>query len=318
MTAAEGPLARVLSLLDAPGVVDELGSLAGADLTTLLLEVARVRAAKRTPGEVLRTYESDRFVSPSPIDGRRLHEVEGVLLRALPVDVAAVELSPVLPLATHSALSPVPQNNVVTTIRGTEVSGDPTSGLALEAALRRRTLLRVDPRSTVSVELAGCQRALRAQPFAGPTSFAHFAIFALASAGRNERGLPFERAVAVRHVLFHARGALAAGVDAVEIRLSDLSEDGRDSSIVDAVRVAVGNESHVTILDDPDRTHGRGYYPGFCFKVHATRGDSTSEIGDGGFVNWTQLLLSDRKERLLTTGMSVDRLTLLTNGTTRT
>jgi hypothetical protein len=309
----EGPLDRVLSLLDAPDLVDQLSSLTGADMTTLQLALSRVRAAKRTPADVLRAYERDRFVSPSPIEGRRLHAVEGVLLRALPAEIAAVELSPVLPLASHSGLSSVPQNNVLTTIRATEVSGDPAGGLALEAAVRRRALLRVDPRSNVSIELAGCQRAIRAQPFQGPVSFAHFAIFAVASAGRNERGLPFERAAAVRHVLFHARGALAAGVDAVEIRLSDLSDDGRDSPILDAVRAALAGESHITVLDDPDREHGRGYYPGFCFKVHATREDSTSEIGDGGFVNWTQLLLSDRKERLLTTGTSVDRLTLLSH-----
>jgi hypothetical protein len=219
-------------------------------------------------------------------------------------------------LAAHSALSSVPQNNVVTTTRGTEVSGDPTTGLVLEAALRRRALLRADPRSTMSVQLAGCQRAIRAQPFQGPTSFAHFAIFAVVSAGRNERGLPFERAAAVRHVTFHARAALAAGSEAVEIRLSDLSDDGRDSLIVDAVRAALGDESHMTVLDDPDREHVRGYYSGFCFKVDATRRDSTSEIGDGGFVNWTQLLLSEQKERLLTTGTSVDRLALLVDGAT--
>jgi hypothetical protein len=153
---------------------------------------------------------------------------------------------------------------------------------------------------------------VRAQPFQGPASFAHFAIFAVVSAGRNQRGLPFERGSAVRHVLFHARGALAAGVDAVEIRLSDLSDEGRDAPIVDAVRAALSNEARVTVLDDPNRKHGRGYYAGFCFKVDATFGDSTSEIGDGGFVDWTQLLLSDRKERLLTTGMSVDRLALPT------
>jgi hypothetical protein len=306
----------VLSLLDAPDLVDQLGSLTGADMTSLLLAVSRVRAARRTPRDVLRAYETDRFVSPSPIDGRRLHAAEDVLLRTLPVEIAAVELSPVLPLASHSGLSSVPQNNVLSTIRATDVSGDPGSGLALEAALRRRALLRSDPRSTVSVELAGCHRVIRAQPFQGPTSFAHFSIFAVVSAGRNERGLPFERAAAVRHVLFHARGALAAGVDAIEIRLSDLSDDGRDSLIVDAVRAALAGEPHVTALDDPNREQGRGYYPGFCFKVHATRGDQTSEIGDGGFVNWTQLLLSDHKERLLVTGTSVDRLTLLSDSPT--
>jgi hypothetical protein len=65
------------------------------------------------------------------------------------------------------------------------------------------------------------------------------------------------------------------------------------------------------VVDDPSRTHGRGYYPGFCFKLLADFGATSSEIGDGGFVDWTQQLLSDRKERLMTSGTSVDRLALL-------
>jgi hypothetical protein len=312
MAGDDRALERVLSALDAPDLVERLTTVSGADMTTLMLEVARRRAAKRSPSDVLRAYESDRFVSPSPIDGRRLHDVEGALLRSLPPGIAPVELAPVLPFASHSALSSVPQNNVVSTIRGTEVSGDPTTGLALEAAVRRRELLRVDARSNVPVELAGCQRAVRAQPFHAPGSFTHFAIFALVSAGRNERGLPFERAAAVRHVLFHARGALAVGAESVEVHLSDLSDDGRDAPIVEEVRAALTDEPGVTVCDDPDRQHGRGYYPAFCFKLYARGRDATTEIGDGGFVNWTQLLLSDRKERLLTTGMSVDRLALMT------
>jgi len=69
MSGDEGPLRRVLSSLDAPDLVDQLSSLTAGDMTTLLLAVARVRAAKRTSGDVLRAYERDRFVSPSPIDG---------------------------------------------------------------------------------------------------------------------------------------------------------------------------------------------------------------------------------------------------------
>jgi hypothetical protein len=54
-------LERVLSVLDAPDLVEQLSALSGADMTTLLLEVARRRAAKRSPGDVLRAYDSDRF-----------------------------------------------------------------------------------------------------------------------------------------------------------------------------------------------------------------------------------------------------------------
>ena len=44
-----------------------------------------------------------------------------------------------------------------------------------------------------------------------------------------------------------------------------------------------------------------------CFKVFR----DGVEIGDGGFVDWTQRLTGNRKERLLITGVGVDRFATL-------
>ena len=96
----------------------------------MLLAVAEARAGRLTAADVLRAYERDRFTGPSPIDGRALLAVEAELVAALPDDVDVIGLAPVVPLATHSALSTVPQNNVVTTTRASEVAADPTSALA--------------------------------------------------------------------------------------------------------------------------------------------------------------------------------------------
>jgi hypothetical protein len=64
----------------------------------------------------------------------------------------------------------------------------------------------------------------------------------------------------------------------------------------------------VDVLEDADRESGRGYYGGLCYKVHATIGGEACEIGDGGFVDWTQRLVGNRKERLLIGGFGLDRL----------
>jgi hypothetical protein len=64
----------------------------------------------------------------------------------------------------------------------------------------------------------------------------------------------------------------------------------------------------VDVLDDPDRTTGRGYYTGLCYKVYAAIAGQRLEIADGGFVDWTQQLTGNRKERLLVGGFGVDRL----------
>jgi hypothetical protein len=65
----------------------------------------------------------------------------------------------------------------------------------------------------------------------------------------------------------------------------------------------------VTVIADPDRVSGRGYYTGVCFKIHAGGGPGQMrEVGDGGFVQWTQHLLGNRKERLLISGIGLDLL----------
>jgi hypothetical protein len=56
---------------------------------------------------------------------------------------------------------------------------------------------------------------------------------------------------------------------------------------------------------------GAGYYAGLCFKLDAVVGGNVVEVGDGGLVDWIQLLLQNRKERLMISGVSLERLALL-------
>jgi hypothetical protein len=42
--------------------------------------------------------------------------------------------------------------------------------------------------------------------------------------------------------------------------------------------------------------------------VNLVDGTSRVDVGDGGFVDWTQRLLGNRKERLLISGIGIDRL----------
>jgi hypothetical protein len=304
MTAPDGPLARVLEQAGGAEVLEVLAErLAGADLTTLLLEVQRRRAERLTPTLVLRSYERDRFVAPGTVDLHSLREAEDLLLDALPGGFDQIVLAPLLPLGAHSALSTVPQNNLVSTIRGTEVAADPTAGLALEAAVRRR-------RSSGEVRLASLQRVTRAQRFYGPTSFAHFTLLGLVSAGRTSRSRRFERDAAVEHVRVHVDALTNAGAERVEVRVSDLSDDQCDAPIVAAVHDAID----VPVISAPERQHGRGYYPGFCFRVDAQIGGAVLEASDGGFVDWTQHLVANANERLLISGIGVDRVAIARQG----
>jgi hypothetical protein len=70
--------------------------LAPTDLQTLLIAVARARAERVTPADVMRRWRDDRFVRPAASDPRRVAAVEARLWQMLPAELAGIELSPVL------------------------------------------------------------------------------------------------------------------------------------------------------------------------------------------------------------------------------
>jgi len=294
---------RVLARVGGVEAVERLAGLSGSDFTSVMLEVARRRAGRETPASVLRRYEQDRFVRPGQVSARAVRRAEDMLLGSLPDDVEVVLLAPLVPLGAHSALGPVSQDKVVTTVRSCEVAADPTNALALEAALRR-------VRSTdATVRLAAVQRVVRAQPFAAGF-FAHFGLFALVTAGRDAGSLRFERAALAGQLRVMIRGAGAAGAARAQIALTPLSEAGeRIAAAVTAdLGAGAGGGSGAEVVIDRGRGAGRGYYRDLCFKVHVYAGGEPQEVGDGGFTNWTARLTANRKERLLISGVGIDRL----------
>ncbi|MFC3894714.1 hypothetical protein ACFOWZ_24800 [Lentzea rhizosphaerae] len=274
-----GVLERVLRALGGEEALDRLASLPGSDLTSVLLALMRRRADALSGPDVLRQYRSDRFVAPSEVPFGVLRAAEDRLLAALPPSFSVLGLAPVAPLGTCSAVAEMDQNNVLSTIRGTEVAADPTNALALEAAVRRQA-------GPDDVRLAAVQRVVRAQLFSGAGRFAHFTLFALVSAGRDRGSLAFERQHFAEHIAF-----LREACGDVEVRVTVL--DPR----FEVVRGDLPS----------DASRRTGYYKGLCFKVFR----DGVEIGDGGFVDWTQRLTGNRKERLLISGVGVDRFATL-------
>ena len=51
-----------------------------------------------------------------------------------------------------------------------------------------------------------------------------------------------------------------------------------------------------------------GYYVRTCFGVWVGEGDGAANLVDGGFTDWGAALLGDRKERLLTSAIGLERL----------
>lgn len=274
------------------------------DLQTLLIAVARARAEQVAAADVMRRWQGDRFVRPAASDPRRVAAVEARLWRLLPADFAGIDLSPVTPLGTCSAVAPVSQNRVVGTVRNTEVVSDSTNVLAVEAALRRRG----QPREG-RVDLAACHRQLRAQ-VSGSGAAAHFRLFALVSSGRDSGSGRTEASMLTRH--------LGYWLDVLQIllphrqpriELSVFDSPVLAERLADTIRPAMADRADL-LADKPGRTHGRGYYAAFALRITADQGET--ELGDGGLTPWTARLTHDAKERCLVSCIATERLTALT------
>ncbi|MFL5613981.1 MAG: hypothetical protein ACJ796_10010 [Gemmatimonadaceae bacterium] len=305
---------RVERELRIPGLASLLAErLEPSDLQSLLLDVYRRKAAKRATGDVLSDYSTNRFVRPSAIPPAHYLDWDRVALSQLPPDFEAIELSPVCPLGTTSALSGLGQGRVLTTTRNTEVVSDSTNVLALEAATRRRK-----SRSSAPTHLAASHRLLRTQHYDNPKLSAHFRVFSLCSAGRDRGDARFEIEAIAQHVAFYVKAARAfvGRLLPLRVTLTVLSENAAlragAEQLLDRFRNELGE---IEAAFDPDRTAGREYYRTLCFGI-AARDDAGQPIHlvDGGCVDWTQKLLSDVKERLVISGVGSDRVCTMRNG----
>ncbi|MEU5960715.1 hypothetical protein ABZ777_05845 [Micromonospora parva] len=279
------------------GTRTALAGLSGADLRTLLLAVARDRAAAVRPSEVVRRWREDRFVRPAGADPRVLARVEARMWQLLPADVSGVELSPVVPVGTCSAVARGGQNRIVTTMRASEVLSDPTNALAVEAAVRRRR--------QSEVHLAAVHRVLRAQDF-GAGASAHFRLFALVSSARDTGSGGTQARLLTRHLTYWRTVLAELAPDAApQLHVTTFDDDVVRERLADTVRPALDGGG-VPLVDEPQRTRARGYYTGCALRISLLGGDL--EIGDGGLTDWTARLMGDAKERCLISCLATERL----------
>lgn len=296
-----------------PGLASILAEqLSATDLQSLLLEVHRRRSARRQPREVLASYEADRFVRPSSVSPVRLLAWDECAFSHLPSEIEPIALSPVCPPGTCSVVAPVNPDWAVITTRNSEVVSDSTNVLALECALRRRSLLREDPKSAAVVHLAASHRLLRAQRYESPEAVSHFSAFALCSAGRDQGNLRFELSALALHITFYLRalGAFLGPDIRLHLTVTDFGPSPAYSTLESLLLSPLRSEwPSVDCRVDEQRTGGRGYYPGLCFHVYASQpAGERLELVDGGAVDWTARLLENAKERLVISGIGSERL----------
>jgi hypothetical protein len=360
---------RDLGVSDLAELLSE--KLSGSELHSLLLAVLKSRVGEIEPSQLTH----DTVVTQAcDLDGRLLNEVERLGYSAAP-QFEAIELSPLAPLGSTAALTNLDQGNVLSTIRTFECASDPTIGLTLECARRRkRTTSRKE-----TVRVCASQRVVRfpAPQKAGFT--AHFKLFSLVSAGRDFGSFSFETAALREHIgVYLSILARLAAIDFafvdVDVELSDTrvvlhlcSMFGIDRDEIRASVRALDPESANRLLEKHSvswprtvaesweemapfnlpkhllvqlgsleegvcaplraehrgvrlsfnlhRLTGLGYYEGPCFHIKTSddRGQSFV-LADGGFVNWTQRLLGDSKERLMTSAIGTELMCRMFRG----
>jgi hypothetical protein len=278
--------------IDAAAYAALAADLPPSKLWSLLLDVAERRAAQRKPASVQQQWEKDRFVCPATIDQRTLNDLDGHLLEAASA-FEALELSPLAPLGSCSAIALSSQNKIVSTVRGTEVVSDPTNLLALESARR----LRKDP--SLTIRLATNHRCVRAQQVPDQPGFAaHFRLFCMTSAGRERRdhGLLVESLT--EHIQTHLRA-----LDVLEQhgyrfpdRIIKILAAANRKPLGERIANAV---SAPTVLE----TLTHKYYDGLRFMISARcpSGENMPLI-DGGCFDWLRTLTSNNKLLLVASG----------------
>ncbi|HEU5100239.1 MAG TPA: hypothetical protein VFU22_14525 [Roseiflexaceae bacterium] len=309
-------LDRILRESQGANLLDLLAEqLPPTDLQSLLLEVYRRRAAQQTPAALLGSYERSRFARPSPLNPMALLDVDRLAFSLAAPQFEPLELAPVCPLGTSSMVASVDQNKALATIRNTEVVSDSTNALALECAVRRRAHLRAPGQRHQRVRLCASHRLLRPQAFSGPASFAHFRLFGLCTAGRDEGSYRFELDALAEQLAFYLRlfAALQAhgyAILKVRVAITEPVSGAHEQALrADVMATLAAEFPQVQWQIDPDRSAGRNYYDGLCFAAYAS--DSSGQeymLVDGGFTSWTQQLLSNQKERLLISGIGTERL----------
>jgi hypothetical protein len=295
-----------------PGLARLLAErLSGSELSSLLLEIFDRRTSDGAPAQLLQQYENNRFVQPAAVDMIGLLRLElDTLICLRERGFQPVELSPAAVLGTCSILGTVSQDKILSAVRNTEIMADASNSLALHIAATKKN----DPAAAEVMRLCTVQRHIRAQSLKEKGHTPHFKIGCMVTSGKDTGGYAFECSALAEQLLALCALYLAWGVATVRVKL--LRRDGYS----DPDRLLREVFDHLRSLDGLPEVvmdaapAANNYYDGIQFKLIIGVDGREIEIADGGFVDWTQQLLANRKERLLISGFGLEWLYKLRSG----
>lgn len=304
---------KIAERIGQPGLIEILANeLTGSELTSLLLEVFNQKTEQLSASDLLRVYQSNRFVKPADVDmvGLRALEDQAISV-ACHFDFAPLELSPVAPLGSCSVVATADQKKILSATRQTEVVADATNALALHIADLRDGKRAPTSSAVETLRFSAIHRHIRTPTLpAIPGMRSHFKIACFVTAGRDTGSYQFEKEALTEHI------TMMTAFFRDTLKINELSfqlypRKGYPGPV--AFVSKLGDHVHQQQPDIPievitDGLNDNNYYKGLQYKISITINGQSIEIGDGGLVDWTQQLLQNKKERLLTTGIGIELL----------
>jgi hypothetical protein len=294
-------LAKIIAKSALPDLLETLiAKLSLGDLTTLLLEVYRQKAAKLRPADLLNSLPQNRFVQPTDLDPIVLRQAELTAFElAKQAGFKCVELGPVTPFGSSSVYGKINQNNVLTGLRNCEVIADPSNLLCLLMSAQ------IDKDFDAQMDWFCSHRTLRTAFFEGAGRYAHFQMLAACSILKSQEIAPL-LALVLKHVYFQKALFDHFGLSNMHFKLWIKSK-----------RNQVGEALWESLSANPDfvcsleAEPGSDYYEGFQLKSYAQFGENTFELADCGLVSWAAELKGNRHLNCLISGVGLERILIL-------
>jgi len=321
---------RIERKIGVPDIVELLSErLPGSDLNSLLLEVFSNKIREITPAMLLQQYQANRFVQPAETDMIELLEQELRILRFFRErGFQPLELSPVAQLGSCSVVATVDQKKVISAGRNTEIVADATNALALHIAALKKTGSVPDTEDSGKL-LRYCtiHRHVRTPTIRIKGHTPHFKIGCLVTSGVDTGSYAFELASLEEQV--RTWYDLLRGADRVSRVGCKLQGRGGNRVLLDRMYEHLREKLPDMPLEREIPEKENNYYKGIQFKIviemdggpaagggrigvdrgmpamdggAPAAGRRVLEIADGGFVDWTQQLLENSKERFLISG----------------
>lgn len=286
-------------------------NVSSSDLNTLLLEVFRERVRESTSSDLMRRYESNRFVHPAAVNPIELKHLEiDVLQIADNHGFSPIQLSPVAPLGSCSIVAPADQNKIISALRGTEAVADATNLLTLHIC----DLIKSRKASNEAdfLRFSTTHRHVRAQHFGDASGMSsHFHVFCLVTSGKDKGSYSFEKQAIWEHIHVYQDIFKPLSNSGTDVILNVRRSGYKDPEELIQRVMQYGEQMPIQVsTSESTGKEENSYYRGLQFNIVVKVKGQNFNIGDGGFVDWPQQLLHNKKERMLISAIGLDLMLL--------